>query len=293
MTLPGGGYTASMGPVLVAATKKVVLAHGLSALDWARAGIIVVVAIAVSRLAKTLLARTINRGDAERYTGDLVARFFAYAVVIAGIVYSLSALRVRIGPLLGALGIGGLAFAFALKDTLENLIAGILLQVRRPFRRGQQVKLGAHEGTVEDVNLRVVVLRTTDGERVLLPNGSVLSGPIVNYTARGSRRTTLDIGISYEADLAKAKEIILSAVHEAEGVRHHPVPEAYVEEFGDSTINIAVRFWHAPDFASHWKVRDAVAIAVKQALDDAGIDMPFPTTFVMVRREGDAGDAGA
>src|SRR2546423_11466334 len=113
-----------MPPVaLGAAAQKTVLAHGLSALDWVRAGVIVAVAILLSRVAKLLLTRTINRGDTERYVGDIVARFVAYAVIVAGVVYSLSALRVRVGPLLGALGIGGLAVAFALKDTLENLIA--------------------------------------------------------------------------------------------------------------------------------------------------------------------------
>lgn len=253
-----------------------VLSAGLTLVDWVRAGVILVTAIVLGQAAKRLLRRGIRRGGGEVGAAHLLGRLLEYALVVAGFVYALSALDVRIGPLLGALGIGGIALAFALKDILENLLAGILLQARRPFRRGDQVGTHEYEGTVEDVNLRVVILRTFDGDTVYVPNASVLKEPIVNHTRLGGRRTTLCVGISFGADVVRAKKVILAAFDGVEGVRAQPPPEAYVEAFADSAVTVAVRFWHDADIATLWRVRDAVAVAVKSALDESGIEIPFP-----------------
>ena len=253
-----------------------ILSEGLTAEDWARAGLILVGAVVLAQAAKLLLRRGIRRGGSEIGPAELVGRVVGYVLVVGGLVYALSALDVRIAPLLGAIGIGGIALAFALRDILENLLAGILLQARRPFRRGDQIATNDYEGTVEDVNLRVVVLRTFDGERVYVPNGSVLRQPIVNHTRLGFRRTTLCVGVSFRADLVQAKKVMLAAVEGVDGVRPEPVPEAYVEKFDESAVTVAVRFWHEPDIATLWRVRDAVAVAVKSALDQAGIEIPFP-----------------
>src|SRR5439155_24298877 len=108
----------------------------------------------------------------------------------------------------------------------------------------------------------------------------VLDNPIINLTVRGRRRTTLPVGLAFDTDLAKARELLLDVVGTVDGVHAHPPPEAWVEEFGDSSINVAVRFWHAPDGPTMWRVRSDGAVAVKQALGDAGIDMPFPQRVV-------------
>jgi small-conductance mechanosensitive channel len=104
----------------------------------------------------------------------------------------------------------------------------------------------------------------------------VLKEPIVNHTRLGGRRTTLCVGISFGADVVRAKKVILAAFDGVEGVRAQPPPEAYVEAFADSAVTVAVRFWHDADIATLWRVRDAVAVAVKSALDESGIEIPFP-----------------
>ncbi|MDP9072493.1 MAG: mechanosensitive ion channel family protein [Actinomycetota bacterium] len=276
-----------MRSLLVAAQpsgQEEILSDGLTAADWGRAGLILLGAIVLAQAAKALLQRGIRRGGSEAGPAELVGRIVGYVLVVAGLVYSLASLDVRIAPLLGALGIGGIALAFALRDILENLLAGILLQARRPFRRGDQITTNDHEGTVEDVNLRVVVLHTFDGERVYVPNRSVLREPIVNHTRLGGRRTTLEVAIAFGADLVHAKKVILAAVEGVEGVRSEPPPEAYVQEFADSAVTMAVRFWHDPDIAVLWRVRDAVAIAAKAALEEAGIEIPFPQRALWFRQ---------
>lgn len=266
--------------MLLAAAADKVLGRGLTGWDWFRAGLIVGVAIVVAQALRHLVARMVRHDEDDLGGASVLGRIVGYVVVLGGFVYALSALDVKLGPLLGAIGIGGIALAFALQDTVENLIAGVLLQTRRPFRRGQLIATGQHEGIVEDVNLRVVQLRTPDGQRVYIPNSSVLKNPIVNYSARGARRTSLTVGLPFDVDLEKTKALVIEAVAAADGVRERPHPEAWVEEFGASAVSLTVQFWHAPHAIAVWRVRDAVAVAVKQALDDAGIDMPYPVVDV-------------
>ena len=260
----------------VAAASEVVAKADLTWWDWAEAGAILVVGVIAGRVLKAVLARSVKRGDAEHSAADVVGRMGGALILVAGIVYALGVLGVRLGPLVGALGIGGLAIAFAAQSILSNFLASVILQLRRPFRRGDQIRTGECEGTVEEVNFRTVVLRAFDGERVYVPCADVLSHAITNHTARGRRRTTLDVGVGYDADLDEARQVVLKAVETVDGVHEHPAPEVWVESFGDSSVNLAVRFWHAPEVSTKWRVRSEVAVAVKRALDDAGIDIPFP-----------------
>lgn len=259
-----------------------VVASGLSLADWLFAAGVFVAGVVAGRVLRALLGRRIagRHGESDEHATDLVARVAGYAVVVAGLVYALVLLDVRVGPLLGALGIGGLALAFAAQSILANFIASVILQLRRPFRRGDQIETNDHEGTVEDVNFRTVVLRTFDGERVYVPCAEVLDSPIVNYTVKGKRRTTLTIGVDYDADLDKARAVLLDAATAVEGVLGRPAPEVWVESFGESSVDLAVRYWHAPDVATLWRVRNEVAIACKRALDGAGIGIPFPQRVV-------------
>jgi small conductance mechanosensitive channel len=284
-----------LSPLAVEAKPQLeeVLSKGLTIWDVARAAVILVVAIALAQLVKALLARAVRRGDDELSdVSNPIGRFVGYLVVVGGLVYALSALDVRIAPLLGALGIGGIALAFALRDILENLLAGVLLQARRPFRRGEQIMTSGYEGTVEDVNLRAVVMRTFDGELVVVPNAMVLKAPIVNLTRRGIRRTTLVVGLDYDTDLERAKEIIRGTVRGVEGVRSRPAAEVFVQAFGEFAIDVAILFWHLAPVADLWRVRDAVAVAVKQALDREGIALAVPETVVSFRRSGPAAPPG-
>lgn len=238
--------------------------------------IVFVATIALAVLVRRLLVRALDRGDSDRHVGRLTGRFLSLILVALGTVYALGIVGVRIGPLLGALGVGGIALAFAAQDILQNFVAGVLLQVRRPFRVGDQIGSGDFEGTVEDVNLRTVEITSYDGLTVYLPNAEVLKSPIVNFTRTPLSRTSLTVGVAYDTDLGRAQQVLQAACRAAEGVQEPPAPEVWVEEFAESSINVAVRYWHAADIASRWRVRSAVAMSIKDALDTAGIAIPFP-----------------
>ncbi len=249
---------------------------GASWEQWLTAGVVLAVAIVVGRILRTVVERVVQRGHTPSLGARLIARIVMYTVFVFGFVYALSALDIPLAPLFGALGLAGIALAFALQDVLGNFMAGVILMVRRPFEVGDQIQTVDYEGVVEDIRLRAVRLRTFDGTTVYIPNASVLDNPIVNYTERGARRTTFDIGVSYGADLDEAQRVILGTTRGVDGVHDDPAPEAYVHEMGDSSINFAVRYWHEPQIAQLWQVRDEVARALKRRFDSAGIEIPFP-----------------
>ncbi len=261
-----------------------VVPRGLDAADWITAGVVLAVSIVLAIAARRLVTRALRAQDTPVGVARLVGRFLGAMVFAGGLVYVLSSLGIRIGPVLGALGIVGIALAFALQDILENFVAGILLQTRRPFAIGDQIDTNDYQGTVEDVNTRAVVMRTFDGERVVIPSAMVFKSPIHNHTAFDRRRTTVVVGVSYEARLAEAREVMLRAARQVDGVLNEPTPEAYLEELGESGVNYALRFWHEPGIADLWQVRDRVIEAVFDAFGQAEIEIPFPQRTVHLRR---------
>ena len=248
---------------------------GLSPWDWGTAGIILVVSIVLSRILKMLVVRVLKRSVDPALAG-LIGRMVGYLVFLVGFIYALESLGVQIGPVLGALGIAGIALAFALKDILENFVAGVLLQLQRPFTYGDQVAINDHEGTVHEIDTRLVTLVTPAGETVKIPSATVIKSDINNYTQQGGRRTSLPVGVAYGTDLRQAKEVLERAVASADGVRGKPSPEVLLVGFGDSSIDFVVRFWHEPSIATFWITRSHVALAVNDELEAAGITIPFP-----------------
>lgn len=230
-----------------------VVPGGLDVADWVTAAVVLGVAVVVAVLARRAVTRIFTARGAPVGVGRLVGRFAAAAAFLAGLVYALNSLDIRVGPILGALGM-----------------------TRRPFAIGDQIASNDFEGTVEDVNTRAVVMKTFDGERVLIPSSMVLKNPIHNHTAFAQRRTSVAVGVAYEADLRRAREIILGALRDVEDVRTEPVPEALLEELADSSVNFAVRYWHEPTIAEFWRVRDRVIEVVFGALRAADIEIPFP-----------------
>lgn len=259
----------------VAASAPIVAARGLTAWDGIRAAIIVAVTIALSLVVRRIVVRAFG-GEGDRFVVRMVGRVLAYVVFFSGFVYALLAVHVQIGPLIGALGIGGIAIAFALQDILQNLVAGIILQARRPIRHGDQVQVGTYTGVVRDIDLRTVLVRTFDGLDVYVPNRTVLQNALVNFTISPNRRITLPVGVGYGTDLALAQRCLVEAVRPVEGVLDDPEPAAWVTGFGTSSINFSVLVWFPVATHNLWKVQSDAAMAIKAALDGAGIEIPFP-----------------
>ncbi|MGP5212573.1 MULTISPECIES: mechanosensitive ion channel family protein [unclassified Psychrobacter] len=179
--------------------------------------------------------------------------------------------------LIGALGIGSVAIGFAFKDIFQNLLSGILLLISEPFRIGDQIVSGDYEGTVEDIKIRATTIKTYDGRQVVIPNSDLYTSALTVNTAYKQRRLQVAVGIGYEDDIEAAKAEILQALDKVESVSKKAQPSVIATGFGDSTIDLMVR-WFIEDGTQANKVTSIhqVIVEIKSALDAAGVNIPFP-----------------
>ena len=179
--------------------------------------------------------------------------------------------------LIGALGIGSVAIGFAFKDIFQNLLSGILLLLSEPFRIGDQIVSGDYEGTVEDIKIRATTIKTYDGRQVVIPNSDLYTSALTVNTAYKQRRLQVAIGIGYEEDIEVAKAEIIKALNHSDTVSVKSQPSVIATGFGDSTIDLMVR-WFIEDGTQANKVTSIhqVIVEIKKALDATGINIPFP-----------------
>ena len=255
--------------------------------DWLRAGGIVLAAIAIAiaanRLARSVLRRVLGSGMAAIIT----ARFIGYLLVLVGLIYSLNTLGVRVGPLLGALGLGGLVLALALQKVVENFVGALILQTRRPFTVGETVILGDQTGVVTDIDSRTTVLRGLDGTMIRIPNGTVLASTIINLTRSTSRRSELQVGVAYDTNLDRATQTLNAAVTRVQRVLKDPPPLVVLHEFGTSSIDFTIFFWHASDVPSELATTHDLMLAIHHAFADNNITIAFPQVVVWPGHEAD------
>lgn len=236
----------------------------------------VVAGTAAAFLVAHLLRRGVGRVAADPVVIDFTVRIVRVAGIILAVLLALSIAGVRVGPAFAGLGLAGLALAFAVQSILENFIAGVVLLIRRPFRTGDQIRTNDYEGTVLNMDLRVTRLVDYNGELILIPNVDVYTKPVINLTRRGKRRTAVTVGVDYRDDHDAAREVIRAAVTAVEGVLGEPPVEVLLCELGESSVNFEVRYWSLPDIRSVTFTRDRVLAAIKTAIQDAGMTIPWP-----------------
>jgi small conductance mechanosensitive channel len=237
---------------------------------------VLVAGLLLTKLVLRGVERGMRRGRVDETVQRLVTMLLQVSLVLVSILLALSIAGVSVGAALAGLGLAGLALAFALQSILENFVAGVLILVRKPFRRGDQIISGDFEGTVDDIDLRVTRLTDYDGEVVLIPNATVFTEPLVNLTRRGKRRTRVTIGIDYRDDHDAAGAILREATAAVEGVLPDPPPNAWCVELGDSSVDFEVNYWTAPDIRSVRTTQDRVLRACKSAVESAGMTIPWP-----------------
>ena len=223
---------------------------------------------------------------ADRPTGVslVVARLARWATLFAGLIVSLAVVSpgMGAGDLIQLLGIGSVAIGFAFKDILQNFLAGILILLNEPFRIGDQIIAGSHEGTVEEVETRATTLKTYDGRRVVIPNGQLYTQAVVVNTAYDLRRSQYDFGIDYGDDVQLAHDLLEETLREIDGIVDDPEPQVFVWELGGSSVNLRARWWTQPSQSSLVEVQGRVIQAVKEKFDANGIDFPYPIRDVRI-----------
>lgn len=247
------------------------------------ASIVLLVGWGISWVVTWSLRKTLNRRNRPALAnvgGSLIGWVILFMTFMLAMTIVLPS--VRPGDLLAGLGIGSVAIGFAFKDILQNMLSGILILLQRPFRVGDQIEAGGYEGTVEDIQTRATVIRTYDNRRVVIPNSDVYTSSVVVNTAYDKRRSQYDVGIGYADNWDEAKDAILGAISNLEGVEQDPAPEVLPWGIDESQLTVRVRWWTAPQRSSVVHTQARVIRAISNALDDAAIDMPYPTSVVLL-----------
>ncbi len=212
----------------------------------------------------------------------LVAQAIRLAFIVMGLVLAMRIMGATalLGTVLGAAGVFGLAVGFAIRDTIENYIASILLSIRRPFSPNDHVILEGYEGRVTRLNSRATFLTTLDGNEVRIPNAIVYKAMITNFSAIPERRFEFLVGIGYENDLCHALATAWSAVKTSDGVLRSPEPVILIDSLDPSTISLKVLGWVDQRTSDHCKVRSVAIRSIKTAFDNEAISMPAPIQII-------------
>lgn len=241
----------------------------------------------IGRAVKRLLK---NRG--RQNFGEILGGFTRYALILAGVLMSLTIMSPNISPadLIASLGVSSVAIGFAFKDILQNWLAGILILMRQPFEIGDQIVINGFEGTVDRIETRATIITTYDGQDVVIPNSEIYTNAIVVKTAHEIIRSQYDIGMGYDQDFHKGIKILKETVESIEGVSKDKPVEALVWDQADSWLTIRLRWWTKSDRASVVHIRSEVILKTQEAMDEAGIELPFPTLVEIKKEAKPSGD---
>ena len=235
--------------------------------------IVVIGKIVVKWLVK-LIRKLMVRSDFDpilvNFAGSIANAILLLFVLIA----ALDQLGVDTTSFIALLGAAGLAVGLALKDSLQNFAAGVMMIIFRPFKLGDFIEAGGVTGVVEKISVFSTLMRTGDNREVIIPNGQIYAGAITNFSARETRRIDMVFGIGYDDDMLAAKKIMETILKEHNLVLEEPAPGVAVSELADSSVNFNVRPW--VNSGDYWAVRSDLIEQIKLAFDKKGISIPYP-----------------
>ena len=245
-----------------------------------------------AQLAKKLARSFAEQVISNRSLQTLMVQVASIAAWITGILLALlfAFPDLELGDIIGLLGLGSVAIGFAFQDIFKNFLAGILMLLQQPFKIGDQIEIDGNEGTVQNISLRATEILTYQGEKILIPNSIVFTSNLQVQTALPQRRTDLDIGVDYNTPLPMAVETLLEAAKQVDGVQSSPPVEVDITGFGDSAINLVVRYWTEPQQANVRRIKTQMIVALKQACDRADIGIPYPIRTVYFFNQDDYND---
>lgn len=236
----------------------------------------------VARYAANLCTAMLSK-KLDTTVAKFMGNIFNVTILAFVVVAALDQLGVETTSIVAIMGAAGLAVGLALKDSLGNFAAGVMLIVFRPFKLGDFVEAGGATGVVKEVHIFNSIFTTPDNKIVIVPNGAIMSGVITNYSAMPTRRVDMVVGVGYGSDLAKVKSIIKEILEADARVLKDPAPVVAVSELADSSINLVVRPW--VNSADYWAVMWDTTETVKKRFDEAGIEIPFPQMDVHLHQQ--------
>ncbi|WP_218110557.1 mechanosensitive ion channel family protein [Ostreibacterium oceani] len=250
------------------------------ALPWAKniifALVIFIIGRYVAKAVQKLIMRLVKRSTQDEMLINFIASIVGAILLLFVIIAALSQLGIDTTSLIALIGAAGLAIGLSLQDSLKNFAAGVMILVFKPFVKGDYVEVtgGKEAGTVEDISIFTMTMKTLDNKEIIVPNGAILLAPIINYSKHETRRVDMVFSISYDDDIRQAKTLMADILTQHNLVLQDPAPVVAVAALADSSINFNVRPWCKT--ADYWTIYSDVHQQVKEAFDAAGITIPYP-----------------
>ena len=219
---------------------------------------------------------------------DLLSKFLGVIIYATAAILALDILGVNVMPFIAGAGVAGIAIGFAAKDTLSNLIAGVLLIIDRPFEIGDRIEVWSAPagsstwGDVVDIGLRATKIKTTDNIVIIVPNNEIMTRDIVNYTIISTKiRVRINIGVAYDSDIEKAKDLINTVAGSVAWVSKEPPPKVVVRNFGESSVDLQLRVW-IDDARKRMDTISYITDNIKETFDKNGIEIPYPKRDITI-----------
>ena len=244
--------------------------------------VIVVIGLLLIKVILTFVRKALKKSTLDESMHIFIINALKIILYILLIVVILGYIEVPIAPLVTVLGAGGAAIALALKDSLGNIAGGIIILANKLFKKGDVIEVAGEEGIVDSIDLLVTTLKTYDNKVVTVPNGTITTSVIVNYSGQEKRRVDCTFGISYDSDIAKAKDVLLAVAESCPEILQEPQPVAVVKAHDSSAILIDLKVWCRTD--EYYNVRSFLLEQVKMAFDEANITIPYPRMDVRVTK---------
>ncbi|WP_156309053.1 mechanosensitive ion channel family protein [Sphingobacterium endophyticum] len=235
------------------------------------------------RMVRNLVDRIFIKRNVDPSIRTFLGNLINWTLRVILFIVVVSQLGVQTSTFIAVIGAAGLAVGLSLQGSLSNFAGGVLILLFKPFRVGDYISSSTGvDGTVKVIDIFNTRLVTPQNQLVIIPNGELSNSNITNYTELGTRRTWFDIGVSYDADLRKAKAILLDIINKNEHAFSDPAPDVVVTNLGDSAINLSIRVTTKNE--NFWAMQEQLIISCKEALDGAGIEIPFPQTDIHIKR---------
>lgn len=228
----------------------------------------------LSRRIANLLSKLLQKNNVDQTLVNFLSNLTYYSLIVLVVVAAAGRLGINTTSFLTIIGAAGLAVGLALKDSLANFAAGVMLVLFRPFAIGDVVSTAGITAKVESINIFNTHFCSPDNQLIIVPNGKIINDIITNINIKATRRIDLVVGISYSDDMAKTREILAGLAKADSRVLTDPAPTIAVAELADSSVNLVFRPWVKT--ADYWDVRFDLTEKIKNSLDEAGISIPFP-----------------
>lgn len=265
---------------LTAYIKTIGMTYGLNIIY---ALLIFIIGRRIARFLSRLAVKALEKTSADLTLKKFMSGLIYYILLAAVVIAAMNKLGIQTTSIVAVLATAGLAVGLALKDSLSNFAAGVMIIIFKPFVIGNYVECAGTAGSIDEIGIFTVKLKTPDSKFVIVPNSSVINGTITNYSASPTRRVDIPVGVSYDADIRKVKEVLKGIIDSTETVLRDPEPVVVMTSLGDSSVNFAIRAW--ANTADYWPTYNSMLEQVKLRLDEEGIGIPYPQMDVHIKKE--------